>query len=62
MACDDELTMMPKKLTRENPSGTLMSCGRPAAAGVRARDAKSGAFLQSQSHVSMKDGIERAGI
>ena len=30
----------------ENVMGTESSCGRPAADGLRARDAKSGAFLQ----------------
>lgn len=34
------------KLTMENPRGTEISCGSPAAAGVFALEAKSGAFLQ----------------
>ena len=37
------------KLTSENPRGTESSCGRIAAAGVFARDAKSGALLKSVS-------------
>ena len=37
--------MIPMKLTIENPRGTEISCGRIAAAGVFARDAKSGALL-----------------
>ena len=47
MVSDDELTMIPMKLTIEKPSGTEISCGRLAAAGYFALDAKSGAFLQS---------------
>lgn len=43
---DDELTMIPMKLTMENPSGTLKSWGSAAADGVVAREAKSGAFLE----------------
>ena len=43
--CDDELTMMPMKLTIEKPSGTETSCGHTVADGYVARDAKSGAFL-----------------
>jgi hypothetical protein len=45
MTCEEELTMMPMKLTTENVRGTARSCGRPAASGLVARDAKSGAFL-----------------
>lgn len=37
--------MIPMKLTRENPSGTEISCGQTAADGYDAREAKSGAFL-----------------
>jgi hypothetical protein len=43
---EEELTMIPMKLTIENPRGTESSCGRIAAAGVFAREAKSGALLQ----------------
>lgn len=46
---EEELTTMPMKLTIENPRGTESSCGRSAAAGVFAREAKSGALLQSVS-------------
>jgi hypothetical protein len=45
MTVDDELTMMPMKLTREKPRGIAISCGQTAAPGCEARDAKSGAFL-----------------
>ena len=41
--------MIPIKLTIENPRGTENSCGRIAAAGVVARDAKSGALLSGVS-------------
>jgi hypothetical protein len=37
--------MIPMKLTIEKPRGTEISCGRIAAAGVFAREAKSGALL-----------------
>jgi len=37
--------MIPMKLTSENVSGTASSWGSNAAAGLRAREAKSGAFL-----------------
>ena len=46
--CDEELTMIPMKLTMENPNGTEMSCGRTAADGYVAREAKSGAFLMNR--------------
>lgn len=41
--------MIPMKLTIENPRGTESSCGSNAAAGFFAREAKSGALLQSLS-------------
>ncbi len=44
--------MMPMKLTMENVSGTARSCGRPAADGCLAREAKSGALLRHQDRVS----------
>ena len=50
IVCEEELTMIPMKLTIENPRGTESSCGRIAAAGVFAREAKSGALLQDLSH------------
>ncbi len=43
--CDEELTMIPMKLTIENPSGTEISWGNTAADGCCALEAKSGAFL-----------------
>lgn len=49
IATDEDDTMIPTKLTSENVSGTEISCGRNAAAGVFARDAKSGAFLETNS-------------
>jgi len=42
---EEELTMIPIKLTSEKEMGTDISCGHSAAAGLAARDAKSGAFL-----------------
>jgi hypothetical protein len=42
---DEELTMIPMKLTSEKPSGMAINCGQRAAAGCDARDAKSGALL-----------------
>lgn len=45
MACEDELTMIPKKLTMEKAKGTDISCGRTTSDGCFARDAKSGALL-----------------
>ena len=42
---DEEPTMMPMKLTMENAKGTAINWGQSAAEGVRAREAKSGAFL-----------------
>lgn len=45
MACDEELTRMPIKHTNEHVRGMAKSWGYSAAAGVLARDAKSGAFL-----------------
>jgi len=39
--------MIPMKLTKEKQSGTAKSCGHNAAAGVVAREAKSGALLRS---------------
>lgn len=56
IVCEEELTMMPMKLTTENPRGTEISCGRTAAAGVFAREAKSGALLQGLS-----EDIHQAG-
>ena len=47
--CEDELTIMPIKLTMEKPRGTEMSCGRTAADGYLAREAKSGALLHSRN-------------
>lgn len=41
--------MIPMKLTIENPRGTESSCGSIAAAGVFAREAKSGALLRDLS-------------
>ena len=38
--------MIPTKLTREKPNGTEKNCGHKAAAGVLAREEKSGAFLK----------------
>jgi hypothetical protein len=52
ITCDEELTMMPMKLTMENVNGTARSCGRPAANGRFARDAKSGALLRHHDRVS----------
>ena len=52
MTWDEELTMIPMKLTMENVNGTARSCGRPAANGFFARDAKSGALLRHQDRVS----------
>lgn len=49
IVCEEELTMIPMKLTIENPRGTESSCGRIAAAGVFAREAKSGALLKGLS-------------
>lgn len=42
---DEELTMIPMKLTTENVMGTESNCGKNAAAGLVAREAKSGALL-----------------
>ncbi len=42
--------MMPRKLTIENVKGTARSCGKPAAEGRLARDAKSGALLRGDAH------------
>jgi len=56
MTWDEEETIMPMKLTRENVRGTAKSCGRPAAAGRDARDAKSGAFLDNEH--AMRPGEE----
>lgn len=46
MTCDEELTMMPMKLTSEKANGTAINCGHSAADGLDARDAKSGALLE----------------
>lgn len=48
--------MIPMKLTIENPRGTESNCGRAAAAGVFAREAKSGALLQDLSRNSRQAG------
>ena len=45
---DEELTMMPMKLTTENVMGTESNCGKKAAAGLVAREAKSGALLNGK--------------
>ena len=45
IVCDEELTMIPIKLTMEKPNGTATSCGHTAADGYVAREAKSGALL-----------------
>jgi hypothetical protein len=45
---DDELTIIPTKLTREKPRGTAQNCGHNAAEGVLAREAKSGALLMKK--------------
>lgn len=49
ITCEDELTMMPMNETREKPSGMAINCGRTAAEGVVAREAKSGALLSLES-------------
>jgi hypothetical protein len=59
MTCEDELTMMPMKLTMENAKGTARSCGRPAAVGHLARDAKSDASLRHDAHG--RDASSRRG-
>ena len=51
--------MMPMKLTIENPRGTENSCGSLAAAGVFAREAKSGALLQGLSQNMHEVGRQR---
>jgi len=43
---EEELTMIPIKLTSEKPSGTESNWGSTAASGRDARDAKSGALLR----------------
>lgn len=43
---EEELTMIPMKLTSENASGTDINWGHNAAPGVVAREAKSGALLK----------------
>ena len=48
IASDDELTIMPIKLTIGNERGTEKIWGHNAALGVVAREAKSGAFLSLQ--------------
>jgi hypothetical protein len=55
MVTDDEDTMMPMKLTSEKVNGTEISCGRSAAPGVFAREAKSGAFVTSVAMLLMQD-------
>jgi hypothetical protein len=55
IVCDDELTIIPKKLTIENESGTEMSWGHTAAEGVVARDAKSGALVTRVAMLLMHD-------
>ena len=52
IACDDELTMTPKKVTMEKHRGTAMSWGQSAAEGLIEREEKSGAFLDTQRHLS----------
>lgn len=59
MTCEEELTMMPRKLTMENVRGTARSCGRPAAEGRLARDAKSGALLWGDAHAYIQP-VKRA--
>ena len=54
IVCDEELTMIPMKLTIEKPSGTEISCGQTAADGYAARDAKSGAFLPKRERISSR--------
>ena len=51
----DELTMMPRKLTMINPNGMAMSCGKAAALGVVAREAKSGALVTRVAMFEMQD-------
>lgn len=55
MACDDELTRIPIKHTIEHVRGIAKSWGYNAAAGVLARDAKSGAFVTSVAELLMQD-------
>ena len=54
--------MIPMKLTIENPRGTEISCGRIAAAGVFAREAKSGALLSGASQIPIGYGERRAHV
>lgn len=53
--------MIPMKLTSEKPSGTMISCGSTAAAGVVAREAKSGALLDRHPEMSTAGPKEHAG-
>jgi hypothetical protein len=50
-----ELTMIPRKLTMLNPIGTEISCGKTAAPGELARDAKSGALTTRVAMFEMQD-------
>jgi hypothetical protein len=43
---EEEETTIPIKLTSEKPRGMVISCGKIAALGVVAREAKSGALLK----------------
>lgn len=45
MACEDELTMIPMKLTRAKTIGIDSICDITASEGLRAREPKSGAFV-----------------
>jgi len=57
---EEELTTIPMKLTIENPRGTESNCGRIAAAGVFAREAKSGALLQDVSPNTHQVGRQKS--
>lgn len=46
---EEELTIIPMKLTSEKANGTDINWGHNAAPGVLAREAKSGALLKSES-------------
>lgn len=58
MASEDELTMIPMKLTKENDRGTVMSWGHTAAEGYLAREAKSGALLEQMSTQTVDEDQE----
>lgn len=47
--------MIPIKLTMINPNGMAMSCGKAAALGVLAREAKSGALTVRVAMFEMQD-------